>query len=244
MNKYIEIAQKVRDTKHPNCNFLFLAGSLLRGEGTNFSDLDIVVIYDKLEKAYRESFIIDDTMIETFVHDPETIDFFIEKSDKPDSNPSLSNMIIEGIVIPKANPLSQELKNKAKESISKGPDNCNNQEIMNMRYEITNLIDDIRDYRNDSELLGTLSTLYSSLAQFYFKANKYWAGKDKYISRAMMKIDPKIENDFSYAFYEAIINKKIEKVLNITEEILKPFGGFLFDGYRFDAKEEMRTIRE
>lgn len=60
----------------------------------------------------------------------------------------------------------------------------------------------------------------------------------------MMKIDPKLENDFCYAFYEAIINKKIEKVLKITEEILIPFGGFLFDGYRFDAKEEMRTVKE
>lgn len=244
MQKYLEIAKKVRDTKHPNSNFLFLAGSLLRGEGTNYSDLDIIVIYNKLEKAYRESFIIDGTMVETFVHDPETIDFFIEKFDKPESNPSLAHMIIEGIVIPKENNLSQELKNKAKELISNGPDNCNNQEIINMRYEITNLIDDIRDYRNDSELLGTLNTLYSSLAQFYFKANKYWVGKDKYISRVMVKIDPKLENEFFYAFYEAITNKKIEKVLKITEEILKPFGGFLFDGYRFDAKEEMRTVKE
>lgn len=59
MQKYLEIAKKVKDTKHPNCNCLFLAGSLIRGEGTNYSDLDIVVIYDKLEKAFRESFIIE-----------------------------------------------------------------------------------------------------------------------------------------------------------------------------------------
>lgn len=154
MQKYIELAKKVRNTKHPNCNVFFLAGSLLRGEGTIYSDLDIVVIYDKLSKAYRESFIIDGTLIETFVHDPETIDFFIEKFDKPDGNPSLAHMIVEGIVIPTENTLSQELKNKAKEFISKGPENCNNQEVINMRYAITNLIDDIRDYRNDSELLG------------------------------------------------------------------------------------------
>jgi predicted nucleotidyltransferase len=35
---------------------IFLAGSVIRGEGTRSSDLDIVVIHKKLSAAYRRSF--------------------------------------------------------------------------------------------------------------------------------------------------------------------------------------------
>ena len=176
MDEYIELAKEIRAAKHPSCNFLFLAGSLIRGEGTRFSDLDIVVIYEKVEKAYRESFIFNGVMVETFVHDPETVDFFVDEFDKQDGNSALAQMIVEGIEIPSATILSQQLKAWARESILRGPDACNQQEIMNMRYAVTNIIDDIRDYRSESELLGSLTCLYSSLAQFFFRANRHWNG--------------------------------------------------------------------
>ncbi len=56
MDKYIRIAEKIYKEKYSNSAFLILAGSIVRGEGTKTSDLDIVVIYDKLDFAYRESF--------------------------------------------------------------------------------------------------------------------------------------------------------------------------------------------
>ena len=45
----------------------------MRGQATETSDLDLVVVYERLEAAYRESFVHGGWPIEVFVHDPETL---------------------------------------------------------------------------------------------------------------------------------------------------------------------------
>jgi predicted nucleotidyltransferase len=45
-------------SRYEGAAFAFAAGSIMRGEGTRLSDIDLVVIYDHLEAARRESFIV------------------------------------------------------------------------------------------------------------------------------------------------------------------------------------------
>ena len=62
--------------KYPEARVVFLAGSVVRGEDTETSDLDLVVIFDRLPQAYRESFIFGGWPVEAFIHDPETLRYF------------------------------------------------------------------------------------------------------------------------------------------------------------------------
>jgi len=48
-----QVIQEVFERKYPGASVIFLAGSIVRGESTPFSDLDLVVIFDKLPAAYR-----------------------------------------------------------------------------------------------------------------------------------------------------------------------------------------------
>ncbi|WP_231866572.1 nucleotidyltransferase domain-containing protein [Acetobacter malorum] len=66
-------ATSVFQVRYEAASFAYVAGSIMRGEGTYLSDIDLVVIYDHLEAAYRESFIVGDIPIEAFVHDCETL---------------------------------------------------------------------------------------------------------------------------------------------------------------------------
>jgi len=66
---------------------LLLAGSIVRGEGTPHSDLDLVVIFDRLPNAYRESFYFGDLPVEAFVHDPETLNYFLFEVDRSSGIP-------------------------------------------------------------------------------------------------------------------------------------------------------------
>ena len=52
----VKVAKEILESKYSEARVLFLAGSIVRGEGTPHSDLDLVVIFDKLTNAYRESF--------------------------------------------------------------------------------------------------------------------------------------------------------------------------------------------
>jgi predicted nucleotidyltransferase len=72
----IDAARKVARTRYPDAVLLLVAGSIVRGEGTPHSDLDLVVVYPKIEAAFRESFVFDGLPVDTLVHDPETLHYF------------------------------------------------------------------------------------------------------------------------------------------------------------------------
>ena len=57
-NRIVEIAKEIKEIRYKDADTLFLAGSIVRGEGTKYSDLDLVIIYQTISKAYRESFIV------------------------------------------------------------------------------------------------------------------------------------------------------------------------------------------
>src|SRR4051812_42802643 len=114
----LETANALFKDKYPDAKVAFLAGSVIRGEDTEFSDLDIVVVYEKLERAYRDSFIYDGWPVEVFVQDPETIKYFFEEVDGHSGVPSLPNMVAEGLEIPRPNEFSKAIKAEAKKIIA------------------------------------------------------------------------------------------------------------------------------
>ncbi len=54
--KYIDIAMKVVKEKYPTCQGALMAGSIVRGQATERSDIDLIIYHDKISKAYRESY--------------------------------------------------------------------------------------------------------------------------------------------------------------------------------------------
>ena len=76
----VAVANAIRAERYPDAAVMFAAGSIVRGEGTAFSDLDLVIVHGRLDRAYRESFRYDRVPVEAFVHDPETLGTFFKKS--------------------------------------------------------------------------------------------------------------------------------------------------------------------
>ena len=110
INELITVAKTIYEEKFPQAQVVFLAGSVVRGEGTPSSDLDLVVVYEKLVSAYRESFKFMNRPVEAFVHDPETLRYFFYEVDRPSGVPSLPTMVKEGMEIPGPNELSDTCK--------------------------------------------------------------------------------------------------------------------------------------
>ena len=76
-------AEKFINSQFPDCLVAFLAGSVVRGEATETSDLDIVVVTDKIDNAYRESFYQFGWPIEAFVNTKESYrDFFNQDKER------------------------------------------------------------------------------------------------------------------------------------------------------------------
>jgi Nucleotidyltransferase domain len=240
LHQLTKITNEILVSRYSGARVIFLAGSIVRGEGTPYSDLDLVIIFDSLTAAYRESFYFQGFPVEAFVHDPETLNHFLSEIDRRSGIPALAQMILEGIEIPEPNELSQSLKSLAALVIESGPPPLSDQDIQKMRYNLTNLIDDIRQFSSKDELVASGTALYESLADYYFRTNNLWSAKGKSIPRILKQRDADLCLRYCNSFEELFAHGRAEKVIALAEELLKPKGGFLFDGHRLDAPADCR----
>lgn len=236
-----EVAVAIHRQRYAGATCLFLAGSLVRGEGTASSDLDLVVMFGELEYAYRESFEHDGWPVEAFVHDLRTLRYFFEKVDRRDGIPSLPNMVVEGIEVPSRSAFGDEMKRMAQAVIDQGPPAWNREEIDASRYGITNLIDDLKDPRSKAEAVGTLTALYPALATHYLRSRNRWGAKDKSIPKALRASDPAFAERFSTAFEQAFATSDVSEVIELADDLLRPNGGRLFAGYHRTAHKDWRS---
>ena len=226
LNSLIVIVREILVLKYPTAEFAFLAGSIVRGEATALSDLDIVVIFENLPNAFRESFYFKGFPVETFVHTAETLNYFFE-DDAKTGVPSLAQMVSEGIEVPEKSELSEKLKKLANEFLE-NPPKISEEEITTFRCWITDLVDDIREPRSKVELTASGTRLYEAIADCYLRTNGHWSAKGKAIPRHLQKHSQGFYKEFTESFEELFANGKPERVIKLADNLLKKHGGFLF----------------
>jgi hypothetical protein len=234
----LEAARGVWRERYAGARVIFLAGSVMRGEATRTSDLDIVVVFEKLENAYRESFTFGGWPVEAFVHDALTLRRFFE-SDRERGLPSLMRMVIEGVEVPEACGLSAELKRAASEVYDAGPPTLDADEMRLRRYRLTDWVDDIRFPRSDEELVASGAWLYKDAADFFFRSRGLWSAHSKTIPRRLRETDAEFASKFLAAFDALFTEKRSAPAVTLVEELLAPFGGTLFDGFRMDRRPKV-----
>ena len=239
-DRIIDVANAIRLDRYNDADAIFAAGSIVRGEGTAFSDLDLVVVYAQVAAAYRESFRFDGYPVEAFVHDPATLEYFFLEVDRPSGVPALPQMVVEGIAIPEPTAISRELKQRAAAVIAAGPPALDAESERRMRYFVSDLLDDLRAPRSRHELMGTGARLYEQLADYHLRRRGLWSGKGKGIPRVLRQVDDALCTTYCDAFAALFSKGDPEAVIHLTETLLRESGGPLFEGYRSDAPPTWR----
>jgi RimJ/RimL family protein N-acetyltransferase len=237
-----ELSQRIMESKFPGAVAAFCAGSIVRGEGTETSDIDLVVVFPKLEKAWRESFIFEGWPVEAFVHDPATLQYFFEEVDAKSGVPSLPQMVREGLFVYGDEKTAQELKALAGKVIDAGPALLVSEDIKNRLYGITDLVDDLRAPKSRAEAVGIAAKLYEQLADFALRSQGHWSGAGKQISRSLRRQNPELHSEFVQAFDSFFAFNDSSGVVKLAEKITTAFGGLVFDGYRREAPASWRKF--
>lgn len=237
----LEAAHGVLGERYRGARVLFLAGSVMRGEATQTSDLDVVVVFEELADARRESFTFEGWPVEAFVHDAESLRHFYG-SERKRGVPSLMRMVIEGLELPEASEFSEGLKREAAAAYETGPLPFDAEELKLRRYRLTDWADDIRFPRSGEELVASGAWLYQDAADFFFRSRGLWSAHSKTVPRRMREVDAEFASKFLAAFDALFTEKRGGPTVELVEEMLAPFGGTLFDGFRMDARlrEKMR----
>ena len=229
-----EAARGIFGERYAGARVLFLGGSVMRDEATPASDLDIVVVYERLPNAYREAFVYGGWPVETFVHDEGTLAEFFE-ADRQRGVPSLMSMVWEGLEVPEASEFSARLKRSARELLEAGPPRWDEEELTLRRFRLTDWVDDMRHPRSAEELLATGAWLYGDAAEFYFRTRGMWSAHSKTIPRRLRAAEADFAARFLGAFDALFTEKRQAPAIALVEELLEPFGGLLFDGFRKEA---------
>jgi hypothetical protein len=235
-----DAARVICSQRYPDAAVAFAAGSLMRGEGTPYSDLDLVVVYSALPAAYRESFRFQGLPVEVFVHDPETLEYCFVEMDVASGIPALPHMVMEGQEVLRATDLSRQLKARAAALIDAGPPPLDAEGERRRRYMLSALLDDLRGWQSTEELMACGARLFEELADYHLRARGCWSARGKSIPAVLRRADAALCTRYCGAFESLFRESQISPVVRLAEELLEPHGGLLFEGYRSDTPKGWR----
>lgn len=214
----------------PDCLAAFLAGSVVRGDATPTSDLDIVVISDGLPRAYRESFREWGWPIEVFVHTRDSYREFFA-ADEADFRPSLARMVAEGLVLRDAAGLADGVKAEARALLERGPAPLTTARREAMRYHVTDLLDDFAGSTEFAETILVGTQLAEAVTKLFLVSHGRWAGAGKWVPRALSECDPVLAAELATALRSLATAGDKRALTRFSETALAAAGGRLFEGY-------------
>ncbi|WRP04609.1 nucleotidyltransferase domain-containing protein [Rossellomorea aquimaris] len=234
----VEAAKKFVLETFPTCQAALLSGSVVRGEETSTSDLDIVIIEGTLSSEYRESINSHGWPIEAFVHTGATIREYFRK-DCQRARPSLPRMVSEGIPIID-HPIILRLKEEANKLLRDGPPKWNSQTTDMKRYFITDALEDFIGSKERGESIFIAGTLGESLHEFVLRTHGHWIGSSKWIVRALREYDESVAEEFVEAFDQFYQKGNKQPIVRLVDSVLEPHGGRFFEGFS-SGKKNVRS---
>jgi len=146
-------------------------------------------------------------------------------------------MIFEGITL-KDNEFIRPIKKEAKEILENGPEKWNEDIIKTKRYFITDVLDDFIGCNHREEELFIANSLAVLIQEFVLRTNGRWLGSSKWFIRSLKHYDINFSEAFVAAFEAFYKTGEKNKIIQLTEMILEPYGGRLFEGYS-SGKEKL-----
>lgn len=239
---FLETAQAALRRHYPNYNCAFVGGSMLRGEETPSSDIDIVVFFDDdFEHPHRYSVIEQNWPIEFFVQNRFSHDFFM-RLDREQGFCIIANMVASGIILPHETALAIERRTTAQAVKEAGPPPLDTRDIDSRRYAISDALDDLSTERPYMDQLGVLASVYKHLGDLYLRGQGKWSAEGKALGRYIREDNPDFAIGFETAFMYAQ-RGEFDALKDIAHDILAPHGGILFEGYKQMATSEWKDLR-
>ncbi|WP_028784306.1 nucleotidyltransferase domain-containing protein [Thalassobacillus devorans] len=232
MNDYItRTAARFIEDYFPDALVVFIGGSIVEGNITSESDIDLVIIDNKEPSSSLECHVYEGWKIESFLYHPSSVSVHFEAA-KYKGLPTLVKMCGEGKQIAGDQTEGSKIKAEAQRIYKEGPSAWTQQQIDHARYTITDLLSDFRSAANFEEEVFILQELIDCLSELILRGNQQWIGWGKWYARAIRSFDPGLARRITAALETFIIKKEKEELCKLVQEQLEPFGGEKFYGYR------------
>ncbi|RYL95062.1 nucleotidyltransferase domain-containing protein [Sporolactobacillus sp. THM7-4] len=214
---------------YPDCAAAFLGGSSAGGKITENSDLDLLII-DKKISSYRRCIFAFDWDIELFVFDRESLSFFFEVS-RREAVPTIPRLCAEGRIL-KNDGTAEELQQLAREYLAAGPYELAESVKDNLRFTITDLLNDLDSSIAEEEKIFVAEKLFDLICEYVLKANGRWLGHGKWLYRTLHDFEPSFCTQLTETFRLFVLTGNSKPFSQLIDQQLDPYGGRLFTGYK------------
>lgn len=225
-----DAAQKFIEENYENCRAAILAGSVVRGEATATSDLDIIIITRCSQAPYRVSQYRNAWPVEAFVHTEKSF-YEYSRQDLERRLPRLPLMISEGLILKDENGLAVSLKNYSLDIIQQGVKPLSRAELCQQRYEITELLDDLIGSSQPEQDYFIINELIITLGNLILVCNGEWKARGKWVARALKNLDQVLYREMIQSLQVFYQQGDKKRLLAFMERELKRCGGRLFAGF-------------
>src|SRR5690348_9439571 len=233
----LDAARAIVAERYDGCDVALLAGSVVRGQATATSDLDIVIVDVRLAAPYRESFVAHGWPVEAFVNTPESYRRFFA-SDAERRTPSLPAMCAEGIVLRDRDGLAERIKAEAREWLARGPAPLTPREMHDARYALTDRLEDFIGATRRDEGMFAAHELAALAAEFVLASHGAWSGRGKWLIRALRRFDAETAARLATALEAYYRAARKDELIAFVDDALALVGGRLFAGYSAGKDEE------
>ncbi len=126
----------------PDARAAWLGGSIVRGDATSSSDLDITVLTQGRPAPYRHSVHYREWPVELFVHTESSLSYYCGK-DQQRRQPTMMRLVAESVVLVDTDGSGARLQQEMAVLVAKGPEPLSADELATRRYGLTDLMMDI-----------------------------------------------------------------------------------------------------
>jgi predicted nucleotidyltransferase len=232
-----EVARRLVAEQYPQARAAWLGGSVVRGDASATSDLDITVLLDGPPAPMRKSLEYGEWPVELFIHTEESLEYFCDK-DRQRRQPTMMRLVGESVVLLDTDGSGVRLQQTCLEEIAAGPAVLTAGELELLRYTITCLLDDLADARTDDMRTAIASVLWQDAARLLLTGARRWSGTGKGLLKELHAYDDLHGTDHARTLLggaRAACAADASPMIEATDVILDAYGGRLFAGFELAA---------
>jgi hypothetical protein len=229
-------ARQVAAERYPGARAVFLAGSAARGDAAAGSDLDLLVVGPDGGPVLRETLAGPGepyAHAELFVHTEASWRDFVERETALRRSPLL-HMCAEGVLVVDDG-LGGRMQAEARRRWEAGPAPLSAAEREDLRYALTDLIDDLGSVADPGELLAVGARVLVAAGELALLSRRHWIGTGKWLVRRWARASPQ-ECAVAVDGLRALAATGDPRQLVVAASaVLDAAGGRCADGYRREA---------
>ncbi len=234
-----DVVRRYCRSAYPEASLILLCGSWSRNTANEDSDIDILVLDPATVDYVFTCVQFESWLLEICVVSPENFDNYISH-DTIRRDAAVSTMFTQGILIHGKEELAQDVKKKAQKIIDNGPASLHEEEIIELRKDLSVLLKDIK-HASAIEIPTLAAQCHTAIAKTIIDFKGGWRGEEKTLRPALVKVAPLMADRLDEGLILAC-KGNTAPLIKMCKEVLSKLGGDLRTYYvQYPASNPHKT---